>query len=100
MRRPENLSIGKSLKSAVKTGDCGFATWQVALSVLRHFDKLGASNSMASELCGASESGCSSAWLERLVRDQEAGGSNPLSPTIFRNEPFGENVEGLSQYGD
>ena len=24
--------------------------------------------------------GCSSAWLERLVRDQEVGGSNPLTP--------------------
>jgi hypothetical protein len=27
-------------------------------------------------------SGCSSAWLERTVRDREAGGSNPLTPTI------------------
>ena len=25
-------------------------------------------------------SGRSSAWIERLVRDQEAGGSNPLAP--------------------
>ena len=25
--------------------------------------------------------GCSSAWLERLVRDQEVEGSNPFSPT-------------------
>ena len=28
-------------------------------------------------------SGRGSAWLERLVRDQEAGGSNPLAPTIL-----------------
>ena len=28
-------------------------------------------------------SGCGSAWLERCVRDAEAGGSNPLTPTIF-----------------
>jgi hypothetical protein len=28
------------------------------------------------------ESGRGSAWLERLVRDQEVGGSNPLAPTI------------------
>ena len=28
-------------------------------------------------------SGRGSAWLERLVRDQEAGGSNPLAPTKF-----------------
>ena len=27
-------------------------------------------------------SGRGSAWLERLVRDQEVGGSNPLAPTI------------------
>ena len=29
------------------------------------------------------ESGRGSAWLERLVRDQEVGGSNPLAPTKF-----------------
>lgn len=28
-------------------------------------------------------SGRGSAWLERLVRDQEVGGSNPLAPTIL-----------------
>ena len=28
-------------------------------------------------------SGRGSAWLERLVRDQEVGGSNPLAPTKF-----------------
>ena len=27
-------------------------------------------------------SGCGSVWLERCVRDAEAGGSNPLTPTI------------------
>ena len=27
------------------------------------------------------QSGRGSAWLERLVRDQEVGGSNPLAPT-------------------
>src|SRR6516225_7546530 len=30
-----------------------------------------------------SNSGRGSAWLERLVRDQEVGGSNPLAPTTF-----------------
>lgn len=30
-------------------------------------------------------SGRGSAWLERLVRDQEVGGSNPLAPT-YRTE--------------
>src|SRR5208337_1325479 len=29
----------------------------------------------------APASGRGSAWLERLVRDQEVGGSNPLAPT-------------------
>jgi acyl phosphate:glycerol-3-phosphate acyltransferase len=28
------------------------------------------------------ESGCSSAWLERCVRDAEVAGSNPVTPTI------------------
>ena len=33
-------------------------------------------------------SGRSAAWLARLVRDQEAGGSNPLAPTIlFKHIP-------------
>ena len=31
---------------------------------------------------GRPQSGRGSAWLERLVRDQEVGGSNPLAPTI------------------
>jgi hypothetical protein len=26
--------------------------------------------------------------------------SNPVAPTIFRKKPFGENVEGLSYFGD
>ena len=33
----------------------------------------------------------------RYVRDVEAGGSNPLTPTIFRNEPFGERVNLIGQ---
>ena len=33
-------------------------------------------------------SGRGSAWLERLVRDQEAGGSNPLAPTILFTRLF------------
>jgi hypothetical protein len=32
------------------------------------------------------QSGRSAAWLARLVRDQEVGGSNPLAPTIPFNE--------------
>src|SRR5579864_3139759 len=31
-------------------------------------------------------SGRGSAWLERLVRDQEVGGSNPLAPTNLFNQ--------------
>jgi hypothetical protein len=31
-------------------------------------------------------SGRGSAWLERLVRDQEVGGSNPLAPTNLFNK--------------
>ena len=29
--------------------------------------------------------GCSSVWLERLIWDQEAGGSSPSTPTIKLN---------------
>ena len=42
------------------------------------------------------------AWLslvERCVRDAEVEGSNPFAPTILRNQPFGEYVEGLSYCG-
>jgi hypothetical protein len=35
-----------------------------------------------------------------LVRDQEVGGSNPLSPTCFDFHPFGQHVEGLSPFWD
>ena len=28
--------------------------------------------------------GCGSAWLERLVWDQEVAGSNPVTPTYMR----------------
>ena len=34
------------------------------------------------------KSGCGSVWLERCVRDAEAGGSNPLTPTIFFLNPL------------
>jgi hypothetical protein len=44
--------------------------------------------------------GRGSVWLERLVRDQEVAGSNPVAPTVFRKKPFGEHVEGLSHYGN
>ncbi len=27
--------------------------------------------------------GCGSAWLERLIWDQEVAGSNPVTPIIF-----------------
>ena len=30
------------------------------------------------------ESGCGSAWLERLVGQQEVAGSNPVTPTDMR----------------
>ena len=38
-------------------------------------------------------------WLARLNGVQEVVGSNPAGPTIFRNKPFGDNVEGLSHFG-
>ena len=32
--------------------------------------------------------GCGSAWLERLVWDQEAAGSNPVTPILFMENCF------------
>ena len=38
-------------------------------------------------------SGCGSAWLERLVWDQEAAGSNPVTPTaVTTTLPFQRNA--------
>ena len=39
----------------------------------------------STELCDddSMESGRSSVWLERYVRDVEVAGSNPVAPTIF-----------------
>src|SRR6185312_14481794 len=39
------------------------------------------SSAQGSSVPAVSPSGRGSAWLERLVRDQEVGGSNPLAPT-------------------
>ena len=30
-----------------------------------------------------------------MVWDHEVAGSNPVAPTVFTNEPFGEDTEGL-----
>ncbi len=37
------------------------------------------------EATNNSISGCGSAWLERLVWDQEVAGSNPVTPTYKLN---------------
>ena len=38
-------------------------------------------------------SGCGSAWLERLVWDQEVAGSNPVTPTaVTTTLPFQRNA--------
>ena len=37
----------------------------------------------------AEETGCGSAWLERLVWDQEAAGSNPVTPIKIIKTPCG-----------
>jgi hypothetical protein len=36
----------------------------------------------------------------RGVWDHEVAGSNPVTPTVIRDEPFDENVEGLSHISD
>ena len=47
-------------------------------TMLYYMNKLRSNRSVTVQL-----SGCGSVWLERCVRDAEAGGSNPLTPTIF-----------------
>ena len=48
----------------------------------------------------SARSGHAAARLARLVWGQKVASSNPVAPTFFRNEPFGENVEGLSYLWD
>ncbi len=54
----------------------------------RRWYRLGSCANLTNALktcCFKRLSGRGSAWLERLVRDQEVGGSNPLAPTTFFN---------------
>ncbi len=37
----------------------------------------------------ANATGCGSAWLERLIWDQEVAGSNPVTPTLQLNNYAG-----------
>ncbi len=46
------------------------------------------------------KSGCGSVWLERCVRDAEAGGSNPLTPTIFFAKKWSTKPSGFTSCGD
>ena len=48
----------------------------------------------------AKTSGRGSAWLERLVRDQEVGGSNPLAPTKFFQRKLLSNQRLSSTYDE
>ena len=40
------------------------------------------SSALKYKLQNKKSSGCGSAWLERLIWDQEAAGSNPVTPTF------------------
>ena len=41
------------------------------------------------------KTGCGSAWLERLVWDQEAAGSNPVTPICIQ---FKKHLAGVVQW--
>ena len=44
--------------------------------------------SCVKEMAQNKKTGCGSAWLERLVWDQEVAGSNPVTPTQYMRVQF------------
>jgi hypothetical protein len=47
--------------------------------------------------CPGDISGCSVAWLARLLWEQEVGGSNPLTPTIIPVHIFRAGIAQLAR---
>ena len=64
-------------------------------TMLYYMNKLRSNRSVTVQL-----SGCGSVWLERCVRDAEAGGSNPLTPTIFFAKKWSTKPSGFTSCGD
>ena len=52
-------------------------------SLLTDRKSLGYNNICVAEIRDNAASGCGSAWLERLVWDQEVAGSNPVTPILY-----------------
>ena len=79
-----------------ETEKCLF--WGIVLQIYKNFKKIKKSLKKVltyEKHCGkvylafgktrnARNSGCGSAWLERLIWDQEVAGSNPVTPTFMR----------------
>ena len=57
---------------------------QTSLLTDRKF--LGYNNICVAEIRDNAASGCGSAWLERLVWDQEVAGSNPVTPIFIEKK--------------
>ena len=75
---PKNV-IEKSLKKIKKVVD---------------FSRLSVYNTVCVR-ARATGTGCGSAWLERLVWDQEAAGSNPVTPICIQ---FKKHLAGVVQW--
>jgi hypothetical protein len=76
-RRSDSLSISMNDSDAVGNGLVVGVDNSVALNTIKPLVRYG----WIVRYCP--KTGCSSAWLERLVRDQEVAGSNPVSPTYI-----------------
>ena len=92
---------GRYLSISPPPGNLGELFSEVPESHLAQNSRLTRSSDGGAALLGGSSK--EDFFSRQDVKDQQIEVwelcSNPVAPTIFRNEPFGENVEGLSHCG-